>query len=84
VVITNPIPEQMRYLNQSAFGEKALITFSVDNGESFDLPGNLYVKDATGRRFAAQPDDYTHIRWKLQNPIPPQASGQVGFRAILQ
>jgi hypothetical protein len=56
----------------------------VDNGESFDLPENLYVTDATGRRFPAQPDDYTHIRWKLQKLIPPQASGQVGFRAILQ
>jgi uncharacterized repeat protein (TIGR01451 family) len=84
VVITNPIPEQMRYRNQSAFGEKALVTFSVDNGQSFDLPKNLYVTDATGRRFAAQPEDYTHIRWKLQDPIPPQASGQVGYRAILQ
>jgi uncharacterized repeat protein (TIGR01451 family) len=84
VVITNPIPKQMRYRNLSAFGQKALVTFSVDNGESFDLPENLYVTDATGRRFAAQPDDYTHIRWKLQTLIPPQASGQVGFRAILQ
>ena len=84
VVITNPIPEQMRYRNQSAFGEKARVTFSVDNGESFDLPKNLYLTDATGRRFPAQPDDYTHIRWKLQETIPPQATGQVGFRAILQ
>jgi uncharacterized repeat protein (TIGR01451 family) len=84
VVITNPIPEQMRYRNQSAFGEKALVTFSVDDGENFEPPENLYVTDATGRRFAAQPDDYTHIRWKLQAPVPPRASGRVGFRAILQ
>jgi uncharacterized repeat protein (TIGR01451 family) len=84
VVITNPIPEQMRYRNQSAFGEKARVTFSVDNGANYDLPQNLYITDATGKRIPAQPDDYTHIRWKLQVPIPPGASGQVGFRAILQ
>jgi uncharacterized repeat protein (TIGR01451 family) len=84
VVITNPIPEQMRYRHQSVFGEKVRVTFSVDGGESFDLPQNLYVTDATGRRFPAKSDDYTHIRWKLQDPIPPRASGQVGFRAILQ
>lgn len=84
VVITNPIPEQIRYRNQSVFGEKTRVTFSVDNGQSFDLPNNLFLTDTTGRPFPAKPDDYTHIRWKLQDPILPQASGQVGFRAILQ
>lgn len=84
VVITNPIPEQIRYQNQSVFGEKARVTFSVDNGQSFNLPQNLYLTDATGRPVPAKPDDYTHIRWKLQDPLPPQASGQVGFRAVMQ
>lgn len=84
VVITTPIPEQIRYQDQSAFGQKARVTFSVDNGESFDLPQNLYLADASGRRSPAQPDHYTHIRWKMQAPIPARASGQVGFRAILK
>jgi hypothetical protein len=83
-VITTPIPQQMHYRSRSAFGEKARVTFSVDNGQSFDSPENLYLTDATGRRFAAQPDHYTHIRWKLQDPIPSRASGEVGFRAILR
>jgi uncharacterized repeat protein (TIGR01451 family) len=84
VVITNPIPEQVRYQNKSVFGEKTHVTFSVDNGNNFDRPDNLFITDATGKRFPVQPDDYTHIRWKLQDPVPPKATGQVGFRAILQ
>jgi hypothetical protein len=83
-VITSPIPEQIRYQSQSAFGEKTRVTFSVDDGQSFELPQNLYKADASGRRFPAQPDDYTHIRWELQDTIPALASGQVGFRAILK
>jgi hypothetical protein len=83
-VITSPIPEQIRYQNQSAFGEKTRVTFSVDNGESFDLPQNLYLTGTTGTSFPAQPDDYTHIRWELQDSIPALASGEVGFRGILK
>jgi uncharacterized repeat protein (TIGR01451 family) len=83
VVITNPIPKEMRYQNQSAFGEKTRITFSADKGQHFDLPENLFFLDSAGKRYPVQSDDYTHIRWKLDEPIPPQASGQVGFRAIL-
>ena len=84
VVITNPIPKEMRYQNLSAFGQKTRVTFSADKGQRFDLPENLFFMDSAGRRYPVQSDDYTHIRWKLQEPIPPLASGQVGFRAILQ
>ena len=84
VVITNPIPKEMRYQNLSAFGNNTHVTFSVDSGQNFDLPENLFLIDPAGKRYPVQPNDYTHIRWKLQKPIPPQASGQVGFRAILQ
>lgn len=82
LVITNPIPKQMHYRTESVFGSEAI--FSVDNGHSFDRPENLYTIDATGNRYPAKPSEYTHIRWQLQEPVPPQATGKVGFRAVLQ
>ena len=82
LVITNPIPQQMHYRSKSAFGSGAV--FSMDNGHSFDRPENLYLLDATGNRYLTKPSQYTHIRWQLQKPVRPQASGRVGFSAILQ
>lgn len=82
LVITNPIPLQMQYKTESAFGPGA--TFSVDNGQSFDRPEHLYMLDAAGKRHPAKPDQYTHIRWQLEQPVRPLTSGRVGFRAVLK
>lgn len=82
LVITNPIPREMQYRPESAFGSEA--TFSVDNGKRFDRPENLYLLDANGKRNPAKTHQYTHIRWQLAGSLDPQASGRVGFRAVLQ
>lgn len=84
MAITNPIPEHMRYDAESAYGLKTAITFSVDGGKTFDRPDNLRVLDQKGKTVPARPADYTHIRWTLEYPIAPQASGHVGFRAVLE
>lgn len=83
-VITNPIPEQMVYKAGSVRGEGARITFSADGGRTFNAPTQLFIKDAAGRVFPARPQDYTHIRWTFDNPLPPGARGEVSFRAILK
>ena len=84
VVITNPLPEHMRYKDSSAAGDGATIVFSVDGGETFATPENLKIQDALGREFPAAASDYTHIRWVLLSSLPLNAKGQVGFRAILE
>ena len=83
-VITNPVPEHMIYVEHSARGQGAAITFSVDNGKSYNIPAKLFILDAAGRKSPARPKDYTHIRWTLAAPLPPGATGSVSFRAILQ
>jgi uncharacterized repeat protein (TIGR01451 family) len=83
-VITNPIPEHMVYVKNSAQGRGAVITFSVDNGKSYNIPAKLFVFDAAGRKYPAQPKDYTHIQWTFQDPLAPGAKGSVSFRAILE
>lgn len=84
VFITNPIPEYMFYKEATARGEGTDITFSVDGGQSFDIPANLRVEAEDGTTRAAAGTDYTHIRWTLRNPLAPGATGTVEFRAQLQ
>lgn len=85
IVITNPIPAHMNYIDGSAFGAKAVITFSVDGGESFDRPGNLRLPAADGSLILpAEADDFTHVRWTWTEPLQTQQTEEVGFRARLE
>ncbi|HBG04142.1 MAG: hypothetical protein A2075_01165 [Geobacteraceae bacterium GWC2_58_44] len=83
VVISNPVPKHMTYLDGSAFGEGATITFSFDKGKSFETPGKL-VKTEKGKKRTARAEEYTHIRWSFKNPIPAGKEGELGFRARLK
>lgn len=83
-VITNPMPEHMVYVDGSAEGEGARITFSVDGGATYDSPARLTMVDSAGREYPARPQDYTHIRWTFEDPLPSGAKGAVSFRAILK
>lgn len=82
VVITNPIPEQLSYVEGSAFGPGADVRFSVDGGKNFATPDELVVSDNGNQRSAAA-DDFTHIRWVMTNAIEPGDQGMAQFRARL-
>jgi uncharacterized repeat protein (TIGR01451 family) len=84
VAITNPVPAHMLYKDGSAGGEGTVITFSVDNGKTYDAAGNLKVLDADGKERPAMASDYTHVRWTLEESLPPAAVGRVSFAAILE
>jgi uncharacterized repeat protein (TIGR01451 family) len=84
VVIINPVPEHMRYEDGSASGEGTRITFSVDDGKTYELPEKLTVVDADGKMRPAKGSDYTHIRWTLQKSLAPEEKGIVNFRAQLE
>jgi uncharacterized repeat protein (TIGR01451 family) len=83
-VITNPVPEHMVYLPTSAKGENSEITFSVDGGNSYDIPENLTTTDSEGRQIPAKVSAYTHIRWTMNEPIAPGQTGSVNFEAQLE
>lgn len=80
VVITNPVPTHMTYVDGSAIGETARIEFSLDKGKSYGAPESLIFNDGKKER-PARPDDYTHVRWTLEKSVPPAGSGNVAFRA---
>jgi uncharacterized repeat protein (TIGR01451 family) len=84
LVVNNPIPEHMQYVAGSASVSGSSITFSVDNGKSFDIPEKLTVQDVEGKPVIAKPADYTNIRWTLDHPVAPKSSGAVSYRAKLE
>jgi uncharacterized repeat protein (TIGR01451 family) len=82
VVITNPIAEDLVYVDGSAFGPGTEIQFSVD-GATFAAAGELTVSEDGATR-AAKAADYTHVRWVMQNDLAAGAQGTVRFAAVLK
>jgi uncharacterized repeat protein (TIGR01451 family) len=83
-VVTEPVPEHMRYVADSAIGPGAEVTYSVDGGHRFDRAENLEVPGKAGRPRPATAADYTHIRWRLKNSLKANSVAFVRFRALVQ
>ena len=77
VQVSQLIPANTTYLPGSAAGPGAEVEFSIDGGQNFGRPESL--KQADGTR--AAPEQYTHIRWTLRNPLAPGATALARFRA---
>ena len=84
VKVDNPIPANMIYIDGSASAKNAALTFSVDGGKSYDIPGKLFVIQPDGKPRQAGPEDFTDIRWTLLTPLAPQANQQIEFQAIVK
>ena len=84
VVITNPVPEHMILKPHTTYGESTDIIFSIDGGKSFDRMENLKVKDEDGKERPPKPEEYTHVKWVFASALPPGATGEVGFTAIVE
>lgn len=81
IVINNPMPRNMLYIDGTAEGRRTKIEFSVDNGKVFGRPDKLTIKDAGGKERAASSSDYTNIRWSLTGDLGSGKSSSVSFRA---
>lgn len=87
VVITDPIPEGTEYIIDSASGDMAKITFSIDGGNTYQYPPLTYkVKksDGTIQVKLATPGMYTHIRWLFSGDIRPGKSRKASFEVIVR
>jgi uncharacterized repeat protein (TIGR01451 family) len=83
VVVTNPIAEELMYLDGSAFGPGMAIVFSVDGGETFAAADELKVTE-DGETRAAEAKDFTHVRWVMQDDLAAGAQGTARFAAVLE
>jgi uncharacterized repeat protein (TIGR01451 family) len=64
VVVVQRIPVNTTYVEDSAAGPSAEITFSVDGGQTFWPKKELVVVKAPSEARKALPQDYTHVRWQ--------------------
>ncbi len=82
-VLDDPIPKGTVYLDGTALGKDAEITFSNDGGKTFKKPSLLTyeIKLPSGKikKRTASPEQYTHIRWTI-GMVPAHGSGHVVFQ----
>ena len=84
ITITNPIPQQVSYLADSAQGKNCDIVFSADGGKSWGKPEQLKVQMADGQWRSAQASEYTHIRWQYQSSLAARQSSEISYQAHLK
>ena len=83
VVITNPIPEAVEYLEGTAVGDDTEILFSVDGGASFASADRLTVIEG-GVRLPAEARHFTAIRWIYGGILGSGEGGSVTFDVRLK
>lgn len=82
VSVVQQIPANTHYVAGSASGPGARIDFSVDGGRTFAAPRQLRLEGEADK--PAPPHSYTHIRWRLRNPLAPGAVALARFRAVFE
>lgn len=83
VVLSVPVPAEMKYLENSASADSAVVTYSADGGASFAPRGSLTIT-ADGTTRAALSEEITHVRWSFTSDIPPDAEGVLRFSVVLR
>jgi len=83
LVVSNPVPENMEYVANSASCASACsLSYSVDGGENYGLPESLYV--GVGKeRHLAKASEYTNIRWVLDS-LGATSQSSVEYKAQLK
>ena len=84
VVITDPIPAQMRFIEGSETRDVGTVLFSVDGGQIFGRADQLKVIGEDGEPRRAEGADFTHIRWVFDDPLSPAAERSVRFVASVE
>jgi len=83
-IIDNPVSAGMTYIDNSASGAGADISFSIDGGKSYKKPSLLTYEikqpNGTVQKYTARPEEYTHIRWTIRQ-VPAGTGGTLSFSA---
>lgn len=84
VSVNQRIPLNTIYVADSAAGPGAHVEFSVDGGVTYAPKHELTRLGPDGKQVPIEADEYTHIRWRLRNPLAPGAVALARFRAVFQ
>jgi uncharacterized repeat protein (TIGR01451 family) len=86
-VITDPIPQGVRYIENTAEGKDTEITCSIDNGLTWQKPPvmtEFRKPDGTLEKKKAPMDMYTHIKWEIKKPVAPGEADRVSFKVTVK
>lgn len=78
IVLNNPVPENTLYVADSARGANTEIEYSVNAGNDFGQPNELFI-EKDGKKMPANAKDYTHVRWTLTKALASGESGSVQY-----
>lgn len=83
LVVNNPVPENMEYVaNSASCASECVLSYSVDGGENYAQPEELYV--GVGKeRHLAKASEYTDIRWVVDS-LGATAQSSVEYKARLK
>ncbi|WP_017670998.1 hypothetical protein [Blastomonas sp. AAP53] len=78
--VTNPLPRTVR-LDETVDGSELV---SIDGGRSWGALSELKVPLGTGSWRPANPEDVTHLRWRVGDRLMQGETRRVTFRAIVR
>jgi len=78
IVLNNPVPENTTYVDGSARGANSKIVYSVNGGQVFGTPEQLFIVKE-GKKLPATAKDYTNLRWTLTSPLKAGEQGSVQY-----
>jgi len=84
IVLTMPIPPEVKYIEGTAEVPQTRVSFSADGGESFSTRQSVMIMDGDGNIRAAGADELTHIRWSVPGPVNVGEGGILSFSATVR
>ena len=84
LVLTMPVPSEIKYLDESATTVDAQVVYSADDGQTFSSRAGLRITGADGNSRTATSEDITHIRWTVAGPLAVGEAGTLSYKGILK
>jgi len=84
LVLTMPVPSEIKYMDESATTAGAKVVYSADGGQTFASRAGLRVVGADGNIRTAISEDITHIRWTVAGPLAVGETGLLSYKGILK
>jgi len=84
LVLTMPIPQEVRFMEGTASETNMTPVFSADGGNNFSTRDQVRIRNSDGDLIRASSGDITHIRWTVPGPIAVGETGNLSFKGILR
>jgi len=84
LVLTMPVPPEIKYMDGSATKAGAKIVYSADGGQTFASRTDLRKVGTDGNMRAAIAEDITHVRWTVAGPVAVGETGMLSFKGVLK